>query len=156
MILTIKKTEKEIIAMDLSKKIDDISHAEYKLLLIIGQPGSGKSKVIREYSEETGIPILDLDKIFYHTPSEKLLSEMKNFLTTYHQKVLLLDNKKLLYAKNSQIDLLAFLKELSIDIPVVATWNGKIEDGQLFHFRNDSSEDLIYSTDNNDFKYILC
>ena len=107
-------------------------------------------------SEETGIPILDLDKIFYHTPSEKLLPEMKNFLTTYHQKVLLLDNKKLLYAKNSQIDLLAFLKELSKDIPVVATWNGKIEDGQLFHFRNDSSEDLIYSTDNNDFKYILC
>ena len=35
-------------------------------------------------------------------------------------------------------------------------WNGKIEDGQLFHFCNDSSEDLIYSTDNNDFKYILC
>lgn len=142
--------------MDLNKKIEDISHAEYKLLLIIGQPGSGKSKVIREYSEETGVPILDLDKIFYHTPSEKLLPEMKNFLTTYHQKVLLLDNKKLLYAKNSQIDLLAFLKELSIDIPVVATWNGKIEDGQLFHFRSDSTEDLIYSTDNNDFKYILC
>lgn len=142
--------------MDLNKKIEDISQAEYKLLLIVGQPGSGKSKIIRQYSEETGIPILDLDKIFYHTPSEKLLPEMKNFLTTYHQKVLLLDNKKLLYAKNSQIDLLAFLKELSKDIPVIATWNGKIEDGQLFHFRNDSSEDLIYSTDNNDFKYILC
>ena len=110
--LTIK-TEKEIIAMDLNKKIEDISQAEYKLLLIVGQPGSGKSKIIRQYSEETGIPILDLDKIFYHTPSEKLLPEMKNFLTTYHQKVLLLDNKKLLYAKNSQIDLLAFLKELS-------------------------------------------
>ena len=30
--------------MDLNKKIEDISHAEYKLLLIIGQPGSGKSK----------------------------------------------------------------------------------------------------------------
>ena len=60
--------------MDLNKKIEDISHAEYKLLLIIGQPGSGKSKVIRQYSEETGIPILDLDKIFYHTPSEKPVS----------------------------------------------------------------------------------
>ena len=142
--------------MDLNKKIEDISQAEYKLILNVGQPGSGKSKIIRQYSDETGIPILDLDKIFYHTPSEKLLPEMKNFLTTYHQKVLLLDNKKLLYAKNSQIDLLAFLKELSKDIPVVATWNGKIEDGQLFHFRNDSSEDLIYSTDNNGVKYILC
>ena len=49
--------------MDLNKKIEDISQAEYKLLLIIGQPGSGKSKIIRQYSEDTGIPILDLDKI---------------------------------------------------------------------------------------------
>ena len=55
--------------MDLNKKIEDISQAEYKLLLIVGQPGSGKSKIIRQYSEETGIPILDLDKIFYHTPT---------------------------------------------------------------------------------------
>lgn len=89
--------------MDLNKKIEDISHAEYKLLLIIGQPGSGKSKVIRQYSEETGIPILDLDKIFYHTPSEKLLPEMKNFLTTYHQKVLLLDNKKFFMQKTVKL-----------------------------------------------------
>lgn len=67
---------------------------KHKLLLIIGQPGSGKSKMIRHYSEETGIPIVDLDKIFINTPSEQLMHEMKNFLSTYHQKVLLLDNKK--------------------------------------------------------------
>lgn len=72
--------------MDLNKKIEDISHAEYKLLLIIGQPGSGKSKVIRQYSEETGIPILDLDKIFYHTPSEKLLPEMKKLFNNLPPK----------------------------------------------------------------------
>lgn len=112
--------------------------------------------MIRHYSEETGIPIVDLDKIFINTPSEQLMHEMKNFLSTYHQKVLLLDNKKILYAKNSQIDLLAFLKELSEDIIVVATWNGKIEDGQLFHFCKDAPEDLIYSVEKEDFKYTLC
>ncbi len=91
-----------------------------------------------------------------HTPSDQLMNEMKNFLSTYHQNVLLLDNKKILYAKNSTIDLLAFLKEISEIIPVIATWNGKIEDGQVFHFRKDASEDLIYSVDKEDFKYILC
>ena len=84
------------------------------------------------------------------------MNEMKNFLSTYHQKALLLDNKKILYAKNSTIDLLAFLKEISESIPVVATWNGKIEDGQVFHFRKDSPEDLIYSVEKEDFQYILC
>ncbi|WP_028043431.1 BREX-3 system P-loop-containing protein BrxF [Candidatus Stoquefichus massiliensis] len=142
--------------MNISQKVEELNDIKHKLLLIIGQPGSGKSKLIREYSNETGIPIVDLDKIFINTPSEKLMHEMKNFLSTYHQKVLLLDNKKILYAKNSQIDLLAFLKELSEDIIVVATWNGKIEDGQLFHFCKDAPEDLIYSVEKEDFKYTLC
>lgn len=142
--------------MDLSKKVEELNNEKHKLLLIIGTPGSGKSKIIREYSQETGIPIIDLDKIFMNTPSDRLLDEMKQFLTTYHQKVLLLDNKKILYSKNSKIDLLAFLKEISEQIPVVATWNGKIEDGQVFHFRKDAPEDLIYSVEKEDFKYILC
>lgn len=142
--------------MDLSKKIEELTGQEHKLLLIIGAPGSGKSKVIREYSQETGVPIINLDTIFANTPSEKLLDEMKNFLSTYHQNVLLLDNKEILYAKDSKIDLLAFLKEVSKDIPVLATWNGKIEDGQVFHFCKDAPEDLIYSVEKEDFKYILC
>lgn len=145
-----------MLPMDICKKVDELQDTHHKLLLIIGQPGSGKSKLIRKYSEETGIPILDLDKIFSHTPSDQLMHEMKNFLSTYHQKVLLLDNKKILYAKNSSIDLMAFLKELSEKITVVATWNGKIEDGQVFHFCKDAPEDLIYSVDKEDFKYILC
>ena len=142
--------------MDLNKKVEELNNAKHKLLLIIGTPGSGKSKIIREYSQETGIPILDLDKIFCNTATDQLMNEMKNFLSTYHQKVLLLDNKKIIYAKNSTIDLLAFLKEISESIPVVATWNGKIEDGQVFHFRKDSPEDLIYSVEKEDFQYILC
>ena len=136
--------------MDLNKKVEELNNEKHKLLLIIGTPGSGKSKIIREYSQETGIPIIDLDTIFMHTPSDQLMNEMKNFLSTYHQNVLLLDNKKILYAKNSTIDLLSEI------IPVIATWNGKIEDGQVFHFRKDASEDLIYSVDKEDFKYILC
>lgn len=142
--------------MDMNKKIEELNDVKYKLLLVIGNPGSGKSKIIREYSQESGIPIINLDTIFANTPSDMLIEEMKNFLSTYHQKVLLIDNKKILYSKNSKIDMLAFLKEISKQIPVVATWNGKIEDGQLFHFRSNTPEDLIYSVSQEEFKYILC
>lgn len=142
--------------MDMNKKMKELENTKHKLLLVIGTPGTGKSKVVREYSQDIGIPLIDLDMIFANTPSDKLMDEMKNFLSTYHQKVLLIDNKKILYAKDSQIDILSFLKEISETIPVVATWNGKIEDGQLFHFRSDSPEDLIYPVSQDDFKYILC
>lgn len=141
--------------MNLKERIDELNNAKYKLLLIVGEPGSGKSKIIREYSQETGIPIIDLDKIFANTSSDQLMDEMKNFLKTYHQKVLLIDNKKILYAKNSKIDLMAFLKEISLSIPVVATWNGHITNQELHHIRKDTLEDLVYPV-NDDFLTILC
>ncbi|MCD7949926.1 MAG: BREX-3 system P-loop-containing protein BrxF [Erysipelotrichaceae bacterium] len=142
--------------MDITKKVEEVKDKKHKLLLVVGGPGSGKSKVIRDYSNDTGIPITNLDKIFANTPNNQLVQEMKNFLSTYHQDVLLLDNKRVIYAKDSEIDLLSFLKEISENIVVVSTWNGKIEDGQLYHIRSQAPSDLIYSVDNEDFEYILC
>ena len=141
--------------MNLTEKINELNDAKHKLLLIVGEPGSGKSKVIREYSQETGIPIIDLDKIFANTASDQLMNEMKNFLKNYNQNVLLLDNKKILYTKDSTIDLMDFLKEISLSIPVVATWNGHIKNNQLHHIRKDTLKDLIYPV-NDEFQYILC
>ena len=140
--------------MNLTETIQKLNEKENKLLLIIGEPGSGKSKMIREYSQETGIPIIDMDKIFINTAPDQLINEMKNFLKTYHQKVLLLDNKKILYTKNSEIDLMAFLQEISKDIPVVATWNGKIENGEVYHIRKDK-DSLVYPV-TDAFEYIVC
>lgn len=139
--------------MKLTDKIDELKKDNKKLLLVIGQPGSGKSKLLREYSEETGHPIVDVDKLFAHVPADQILKEMKDFLSNYHHEVLLLDRKNLIV--NSDIDLLEFLKELSQHVYIVTTWNGKVEDGQLFHF-NKTNDDLIYPVDQDTFSYILC
>ena len=37
--------------MNITQKVNDICHNNPHLLLIIGSPGTGKSKSIREYSE---------------------------------------------------------------------------------------------------------
>lgn len=142
----------------LIEKIEALQNSENKLLLVIGQPGSGKSRLINDYSKATGIPIIDFNKIFGQVANDNidLLATMKSFLTTYQQKVLLLDNKRILYSKNSKIDLLPFLKELSKEVVVVSTWNGMIEDGQLTHIRSKGPNDLIYSVDDGDFEYVLC
>ena len=87
-------------------KIEELKKSENKLLLVIGQPGSGKSRLIHDYSVATGVPIIDFNKIFGEKANDNidLLSTMKAFLTTYQQKVLLLDNKRILYSKDSKID----------------------------------------------------
>lgn len=46
----------------LTAEIATAQNSDNKLILIIGGPGSGKSKLIHDYSNETGIPILNLDR----------------------------------------------------------------------------------------------
>lgn len=120
---------------------------ENKLILIVGLPGSGKSKLIHEYSKDSGIPILDLDNIFKDS-NNNIAEVMDNFLVTYNKDVLLLDNKKILYTKDSNIDMLSFLKNLAEKSVVVATWNGKVDNNKLIHIRSKLPTDLTYSLDN--------
>ena len=131
----------------LKDAIEKAKENENKLILIVGLPGSGKSKLIHEYSKDSGIPILDLDNIFKDT-NNNIAEVMDNFLVTYNKDVLLLDNKKILYTKDSNIDMLSFLKNLAEKLVVVATWNGKVDNNKLIHIRSKLPTDLTYSLDN--------
>lgn len=131
----------------LKDAIEKAKENENKLILIVGLPGSGKSKLIHEYSKDSGIPILDLDNIFKDT-TNNIAEVMDNFLVTYNKDVLLLDNKKILYARDSNIDMLSFLKNLAEKLIVVATWNGKVDNNKLIHIRSKLPTDLTYSLDN--------
>lgn len=137
----------------LLEEIEAAKNNGSKLLLIIGSPGSGKSKLIHEYSDNCGIPILNLDNIFKDNATD-LVKVMDDFLLTYDKEVLLLDNKRVLYAKDSNIDMLAFLKALAKKVVVVATWNGKIEDNKLIHIRSKSPTDLTYSLTDENIRFI--
>ena len=130
----------------LKDAIEKAKENENKLILIVGLPGSGKSKLIHEYSKDSGIPILDLDNIFKDT-NNNIAEVMDNFLVTYNKDVLLLDNKKILYTKDSNIDMLSFLKNLAEKLVVVATWNGKVDNNKLIHIRSKLPTDLTYSLD---------
>ena len=82
------------------------------------------------------------------------IKEMNDFLKNYDKDVLLIDNKRVLYAKDSKIDMLSFLKKLTEKIIVVATWNGMIEDNKLIHIRSKLPANLEYPVDNENIKFI--
>ena len=117
---------------------NELRSKKYKLLLLIGRPGAGKSKFLHNYSKENGIPILDLDnilgdKIPLNKDANYVYDFIRGFLKTYKPEEILIDKKKILYQEDSPIDLLDFLKELSTKKTVITTWNGYIKDDKLVH-----------------------
>lgn len=139
--------------------MNSINEKTHKLLLLIGRPGSGKSKFLYNYSREKGIPILDFDQILgKQIPEGKdanyVYDFIKGFLKTYKPAEILIDKKTILYQKDSNIDLLDFLKELSLQKTVIATWNGYTENGKLIHVCDALEKDFEYDLDTLDCSYM--
>ena len=135
----------------LLETIDQTHNADANLVLIVGKPGSGKSKMIKEYSKNTGIPIVDFSKVLAGDP-EDLKNTLNKFLKNYRFDVLLIDNKEALYKDKGTADLKDILEALSEVVTVVATWNGTVKDGELIHIVK--GKEKSYPIDGS-FKYVL-
>ncbi|MBQ7641726.1 MAG: BREX-3 system P-loop-containing protein BrxF [Acholeplasmatales bacterium] len=138
--------------------LNALKKKKYRLLLIIGRPGSGKSKYLQNYSKQVGIPILDLDFILGKElpdgrDADYVYDFLNGFLDTYKPEQVLIDKKAILYNKDSKIDLLDFLKDLSLKKTVIATWNGYTENGKLIHVCDKLQKDFEYDL-SDDFAYI--
>jgi len=138
--------------------LEALKKKKYRLLLIIGRPGSGKSKYLQNYSKQVGIPILDLDFILGKElpdgrDADYVFDFLNGFLDTYRPDQVLIDKKAILYNKDSKIDLLDFLKELSLKKIVIATWNGYTENGKLVHVCDKLQKDFEYDL-SDDYAYI--
>lgn len=139
--------------------VDELQKRKYKLLLLIGRPGSGKSKYLNNYSNEKGIPILDLDNILgKQIPEGKdanyVYDFIRGFLETYKPEEILIDKKRILYQNDSPIDLLDFLKELSTKKTVITTWNGYTKGDKLVHVCEALNREIEYDLASIDCAYL--
>jgi len=138
---------------------DTVKSKKYHLMLIIGRPGSGKSKFLHNYSDQNGIPVINLDDILGKKIPEGKTNQyvygfLDGFLKTYKFDEILIDKKNIIYDKSSNIDLLKFFEILAKDKTVITTWTGYTKDGKLYHLNKNQEVDYEYDLSDLDFSYM--
>lgn len=128
--------------------VHDAQKKSEKLVLVVGQPGSGKSKILRSLADMRGWEYMGCDELV----TEELLELvprvrcqeapriMNGVLAQSITEVFLLDGMQILFMPLLKLDPLCLLRQLSRKYTIVAAWPGTYEDGKLFFEHNSGAE----------------
>ncbi len=115
----------------------------HRLVLAVGSSGVGKTNVLSEVSLRVAAPLvnvnlelsrrmLDLTERQRLLELPRILSEIVDAVASDHD-VVLLDNIEILFDVSLKRDPLGLLQQISRYKTVVASWNGRIDDGYLVY-----------------------
>lgn len=133
----------------------------HRLVLLVGETGSGKTNVLREVANEFASSVINVNL----TLSRELLElsarqralrlpSLLDQIVSQSQSLVILDNLEILFDKDLQQDPLRLLQSIS-NRSVVASWNGTAHSGKLLYAEHghpeyrcyDSADALIVSMD---------
>lgn len=115
----------------------------YRLVLVVGPTGAGKTPALRAVHERTGTHLtnvgLELSRRMLDLTAQQRTLRLPRLLQEIvetgvePQSTILLDNTEVLFSADLEQDPLRLLQGLSRHRTVVAAWNGIISDGVLSH-----------------------
>jgi hypothetical protein len=148
----------QVLADRLLQALQEVEPLYYRLILLVGPAGSGRTAALRQVAEQVQGQVLNVNLAL----SERLLElgarqrvlrlpQVLEEIVRNAPEPLLLDNLEILFDAALQQDPLRLLQGLSRHRPVVATWNGTTDGTRLFyaepghpeHRRYDRAEALI-------------
>ena len=110
----------------------------HRLVLLVGETGSGKTKVLREFAEEIGAEFININlllsaELLGLSEKQRLLHlpEILDKIVEKKQATVVLDNIEILFDQRLKQDPLKLLQRMSRNRSVIAAWNGKIEQQRL-------------------------
>jgi adenylate kinase family enzyme len=142
--------------MDITQAIAQAEARYYKLVLVVGGPGSGKTALLRPLSEQLKIPLLNLGLEL----SKKLLS-----LTVHERKLkaseiiadlldlkdtlrLAVDNTEIIFDPSLMLNPLGLLQSVSRTRLLIWSWNGEVEDSYItYAYPGHPEHQRIHSTE---------
>lgn len=123
----------------------------HRLVLLVGETGSGKTGVLREVAEEFGSSVVNVNlalsgELLELTPKQRSLRlpSILDQIVNQTQVPVILDNLEILFDKDLQQDPLRLLQSISRNRSVVASWNGIGHSGKLLYAEHGHPEYRCY------------
>lgn len=119
--------------------VQELKDSQERLVFIVGKPGSGKSKIMRELGLNRGWRYVDCrelvtDELLELVPKvrpQEAPRIMDKMLEAERADVVLLDNVQVFFTPMLHLDPLALLRQLARKHSIVAAWPGEYADGRL-------------------------
>jgi len=123
----------------LEEAIRQASSQYFRLVLLAGKPGSGKTAVLQWVATKTGYPVvninLELSKGMLELTRTQRTRQVerlfKETIAAVPGEVVLLDNLEILFSTGLEVEPLRLLQVSSRNRTIVASWNGSFMAGTL-------------------------
>jgi hypothetical protein len=124
---------------DFPQILSDASQKYNRLVIVIGLPNTGKTRILNKFKEHPNTVYLNLNLVI----SEKLLNYsskeqqykveelLLEIIEPYPNKILLFDNNEILFDPNLHINVLNLFKRISRHQICILSWTGSVSDGKL-------------------------
>lgn len=127
----------------------------HRLVLLVGETGSGKTGVLRYIAEEFGSAVVNVNlalsgELLELTAKQRSLRlpAILDQIADQAQSPVVLDNLEILFDKDLQQDPLRLLQGISRNRAVVASWNGIMNSGRLLYAETGHPEHRCYDSVN--------
>jgi hypothetical protein len=125
----------------------------HRLVLLVGETGSGKTGVLRDIAEEFGTSVINVNlalssellELTAKQRSLRLPGILDRIADQSHAPVVL-DNLEILFDKDLQQDPLRLLQGISRNRAVVASWSGASAGGRLLYAETGHPEYRSYAS----------
>lgn len=132
--------------------VHDAAKTPDKLVLIIGAPGSGKSKILRElatmrgwkYAEGEGLLLKEWRPAAHASRQAEAARVLAKALAALEAEVVLLDNIRNFFAPELGLQPVELLRALSKKQTLLVAWPGTYEEGKVVHVRGATGERLEF------------
>jgi DNA helicase HerA-like ATPase len=111
----------------------------YKIALVVGKSGSGKTNLLKNICEQMQIPLINLgielsQKLLPLTSRERKLKTyeiVSELIDAQGAPRLAIDNTEVIFDPSLMLNLLGLLQSLSRTRLLIWSWNGEVEDGHV-------------------------